>query len=179
MLTPQQKAKIFKLWEDGLTGSDIAAKLKVTRNVVAGILGRARAAGKVKYRIKPVKPPKNVKEKTIRIKVKPAFEVITLPPLPPPPPLPIPNPGNPGIEITRLNLRTCRYIVTGNGSPYSTFYCGEEVSRGAYCTYHGELCYAGREKILRPKNDLTNQPSIALRHAQRESPMPLSSRLWR
>jgi hypothetical protein len=174
MLTPEQKARILALWEAGETGGQIAAKMKVTRNTVAGILGRMRAAGKVDYRIKPKKPPKIVKEKFIRIKVKPPVEVIA-----PLPPLPTPAPGTPGIEITRLNLRTCRYIVTGNGTPSSTLYCGGEVTRGAYCTYHGEMCYTGREKIMRPKNDFAVGTTHAPQYSKGQSNVPFPSRLWR
>ena len=184
MLTIDQKTKLLKMWEDGSTSGQIASELRVTRNTVAGILGRMRAAGKVGYKdptknkTKP-KPPKVVVAKPeplpkpkVEIELVAVIEVV-------PPPMPQPLNGGKGIDLYRLNYRTCRYIISGEGAAESTFYCGHEISRGAYCEPHAAMCYAGREKILRPKNDLTNQPSIALRHAQRESPMPLSSRLWR
>jgi hypothetical protein len=165
MLTDRQKAHVVKMWHEGRTSGDIAAAVGVTRNTVAGILGRMRAAGKIGYRDQ--KKKKNNPKPVVEVKLIAIVEVV-VPPPPPPPPLPQSLNGGKGINLLQLNYRTCRYIIKGQGSVASTFYCGYEVKRGAYCEPHAAMCYNGREKIVKAKtNDFANRSPIAFRYAQR------------
>jgi len=161
MLTTQQKATILKMWDKKHTTKEIAMTLGVTRNVVAGILGRMRAAGKIGYRDKPPKvdkprvpkAPERPKVKKIsRAKIirRMTFE-----------PVPKANHGEPGILILKLNYSTCRYIIDGDGPVASTFYCGKEVERGSYCESHAILCYMGREKVMNSRPDFQNRSGFA------------------
>jgi hypothetical protein len=161
MLTIAQKAKILKMWNLNYTTRDIATELNVTRNVVAGILGRMRAAGKIGYRVRPTKEPKQrvpkapqkIRDKKIsRAKIirRIAFN-----------PIPQINKGEPGISILKLNYSTCRYIVDGEGPVASTFYCGKKVERGSYCECHANLCYIGREKVVNGRPEFQNKSGFA------------------
>jgi hypothetical protein len=163
MLTDQQKARIVKMWHEGRTSGEIAAEMGVTRNTIAGIVGRMRAAGKIGYRDQ--KKKKNNPRPVVEVKLIAIVEVV-IPPPPPPPPTSKPLNGGKGISLLQLNYRTCRYIIKGQGSVASTFYCGHEVERGAYCEPHAAMCYNGREKIVKAKtNDYSSRPSIALGYA--------------
>jgi len=161
MLTMEQKGRILKMWEDGRSSSEIAFELKVTRGTIAGVLNRLREAGRIGYRekkpsVKAPKVPKITKTVANVIRFKPIL-----------PALPEPSIGTKGLPITKLSLRTCRFIVDGEGAVLSTFYCGKEVERGSYCEPHAALCYNGRAKILRPRtNDYPARSAIAFRYAK-------------
>ena len=174
MLTMTEKGRILRMWEAGHTSGEIAAALKITRSTVAGVLNRLREAGRIGYRTKTTKPQRPPKAKIVRIKVKAVVEVVA-----PLPPLPKPVNNASGIEILKLNFRTCRYIVAGEGSPKTTLYCGQEVTRGAYCANHGAMCYTGRDKIMRPKNDFAARSTYAPRYSKGQSNLPFPTRLWR
>jgi len=164
MLTMTEKGRILRMWEAGHTSGEIAAALKITRSTVAGVLNRLREAGRIGYRQKPPK----VKALKVPSKPKPKVEVKIVQLSIPLAPLPVPKKDAKKLPITQLSLRTCRYIVEGEGAVRSTFYCGNEVSRGAYCETHAAICYNGRDKILKPRtNDYPNRSAIALRYAQR------------
>lgn len=53
----ERDAIILQMWDDDYSGSQIAAELGVTRNVVMGALNRMRKKGIVGHKIKPKKAP--------------------------------------------------------------------------------------------------------------------------
>ena len=47
-------------------------------------------------------------------------------------------------EITRLRIDSCRYIL--NDDMTKPVFCGDPISRRAYCETHAKLCYVVSEK---------------------------------
>jgi hypothetical protein len=45
-----------------------------------------------------------------------------------------------GLRIDELRYESCRYIISSE-TALSVRYCGHEKKRGAYCSFHAELCY--------------------------------------
>lgn len=47
-------------------------------------------------------------------------------------------------EITRLRIDSCRYIL--NDDMTKPVFCGDPISRRAYCETHAKLCYIVSER---------------------------------
>lgn len=152
MLTEKKKVKITALWEQGLTGGQIAEELNITRCSVLGFISRLRKSGhKFKRDDKRearrlAKPNKNApflvnvkkvkKEKEIKVKIKkperPKKEDFILEPI-------IMPTRDGGIDLMDLKLNSCRFIVSPDDTPVK--YCGHNIDRESYCLEHYSLCY--------------------------------------
>lgn len=117
---------IIHMWNENYTGSQIAAELGVTRNVVMGVLHRYRCRGLVGRKIlAPVKPaPTKPRRKSVpKIKEKPIVYV------------------EGKVKFADLHQsRQCHYIVN-DGPPSEYLFCGKPQEKGSYCAHHASICY--------------------------------------
>lgn len=142
-----RNSEILTLWKLGWTSGDIAAKLKISRNTVMGVVHRARLAGENLERRIPDPPPVEAK----RMPKKPPMTSLSAPPPPKkeaapiepeivavftPPPPPPKKKGKPK-KILELGAFDCRWIV----SPGK--YCGEHAvsARTPWCDEHYGIVY--------------------------------------
>ena len=159
MLTHKKKLQVIELWEQGLTGSQIAEELNITRCSVLGYISRQRRKGHVFSRDdkrearRLAKPNKNApflvnvkkvkKEKEIKVKIKkperPKKEDFILEPV-------IMPTRDGGIDLFDLKLNSCRFIISPEDAPVR--YCGHEKSKESYCLEHHSLCYYPARKDL-------------------------------
>ena len=130
------RANVIKLWEEGLSGSEIAEKLDITRNSVIGAIYRLRKQGHILSRHEdskknPINAQKDINKK--RLVSKPEYI-----------PLPTPKPKrvtkSKGITMEKLKYYSCRYIVE-EGNYETTKYCGERANKCSYCEEHYKICY--------------------------------------
>lgn len=148
--------EIRDLWLKGLTGSQIAKELGVTRNSVIGKLHRMRHAGllagrtldermqavsMMKQKTGP-KPPKQVPPVIER-------EPQVLKPKPEPEPkslfvceeapLPVEAFKKP-VKFDKLTPQSCRFILN-SGDPKDFLFCNKPKKGKSYCEDHQKLCY--------------------------------------
>jgi hypothetical protein len=146
--------KLIELWRAGVSGTEIARQLGVTRNTVLGKVFRLREKGILEYR--------NAEKS--KVKVKEVTNVVILDRIKPPMtpeggsmkpvvPLPTPefDPDKPYLNILQLTFNTCRYIMTEDTS-VTAFYCGETVHRRSYCKAHADICLVPSLKKVRGSN---------------------------
>jgi hypothetical protein len=130
----ERKEIVKSLWEDGLTGSEIAAKIGATRNSVLGLIARLR---KIDPSVKP------------RGRWMPQGKKPTPPVVKPKNPVAIKaqKQKDPDSQIGILSLKifSCRYIVK-DGDIYTRRYCGKNIDRSSYCADHYKLCYVPIKK---------------------------------
>jgi GcrA cell cycle regulator len=145
--------QIKDLWLEGLTGSQIAKKLGVTRNSVMGKLHRMRHSGALagkalKQRMKSIKTAISKKELEIR-KSDPgsAFDVWIPRPVPVEKYLSIivcedvpPKPVGKPIQFDKLTSKSCRFVVN-SGNPRDFLFCGNPKKGRSYCDEHEKICY--------------------------------------
>ena len=156
MIGSKLKDQIVKMWEEGLSGSQIGEKLNLTRNAVIGMISRLKRKGHVFARDekdqhrKRVAEERRVKEDKFAEKQAKKEKVIIIPkdlPVVAVPSLPT---RSGGIELLDLKRTSCRFIVSGDDTIIK--YCGEQQSRSSYCAEHYSICYyparGNLEKIL-------------------------------
>lgn len=141
--TDERIELLKKLWDDGLSCSQIAAELHgITRNAVIGKAHRLGLAG----RKRPDQPraPRPKRQRTfnltklfaIRDQTDPGLIADLEPEI-------IANP----IGIFALNESTCRWPVSGSGA--ETMFCGSEPLTGfPYCGRHSRWAYVGAEREI-------------------------------
>jgi hypothetical protein len=139
---------IIKMWTEHKTGSEIAAKVKMTRSAVMGMVGRLRNRGLLEYRDPASKKnatPEEKRLKKLRNPVVPNLRRKKLPPLPP-----IDEETRP---ITLLNLRldSCRFIINDSNKAADFLFCGQPKHIGSYCKEHHAICYIKAEPRKRGK----------------------------
>ena len=133
------KDKIFELWQQGVSGGEIAAIVGVTRNSVMGFIHRMREKGhamrserKLKVKVKEIKQPKPIKEKRVNkveddpiIEKEPevAFSLYEGP-----------------VDLEGLKYYSCRFIVE-DGNHLTTKYCNKRMHKQSYCKEHYDICY--------------------------------------
>lgn len=155
-LTGIQRREVIKpLWESGLSASQIAGYFTgfVTRNMVIGVIHRARWDRRPMKAKKPRANPMKRKRPLVKTELREARQVrpqaapINVPPEPEevPPDLrelidgrrpPIPEVGPP-IDIMQLPQRPgirCRFPVQGG-------YCGAPSGDATYCAAHSRIAY--------------------------------------
>lgn len=118
--------RVVELWEQQLSSGQIAIELGlVSRNVVIGIIDRARRAGLVlrKRNGSPQQPtaPRAGKPPPPR------------PELPPPRAVPVESKPIPFIDRTMFQ---CAWIVDGRAPDGLALCCGVPVSAGSWCAMH-------------------------------------------
>lgn len=143
MLTDKTKTRIIKLWEEGLTGGQIAEKLHLTRCSVLGFISRKRKSGHIFERIekkakkeKTQEPKKTgpfwVRTKKTYKENKEALEELLSTPV-------VLPTRDGGIDLMDLKLDSCRFIISSDDDPVK--YCGHQKARESYCAEHYSLCY--------------------------------------
>lgn len=141
MLTERDKKQILILWEKGLTGSQIAEKIKTTRCSVLGFISRKKKDGLIidrkqvaKKQVK--KPEKRIVLKSKKVKTykerKEIIQQLLLNPV-------VMPTRDGGVDLMGLKNYSCRFIISPIDHPVR--YCGVEKSREPYCAEHYALCY--------------------------------------
>lgn len=159
--TDERVETLKKLWNDGLSASQIAAELGgVTRNAVIGkvhrlgLSGRAKPARSSAPKTRTPRQPGSVHRKTrvvtatrgntaIKAELQPEVAsspapVIELPPV------------SRRLSIANLTERTCRWPI-GDPSSDDFHFCGNDAEAGSpYCSYHSRIAFqpaAQRRKV--------------------------------
>ena len=136
--TPERVATLERLWTDGLSASEIAARFPgITRNAVLGKLhrlgqlGRGRPTAPAKSRA--VKPPR---APSVRRPQPPALM------RPPVAPVPVAMPSWAGevTQVEALQSWHCRWPI---GDPHDAAFafCGRRVAARPYCGDHRAVAY--------------------------------------
>lgn len=139
--TDELDATLRRLWKNGLSASQIAAKLDCgkTRNAVIGRVHRLNLSGRAKPDVRVPRVRKRSTKRTIEHKKKSK-------PLPKPDPLQFARPLN-GVGVPFLDRRAfqCAWIIDGANNV-----CGHPVSHGIFkwCPHH---CSIGLVKPIRPE----------------------------
>ena len=148
--TDDRVEQLKKLWEGGLSASQIAAELgNVTRNAVIGKVHRLGLSGRAKSPSSAAPRPR---------KPRPAQQMVRMPrPVArgntalahdyqvemEPDPISVDNviPMSQRLQLVELNDATCHWPV---GDPASTdfYFCGGKAVAGApYCAHHSRIAY--------------------------------------
>jgi GcrA cell cycle regulator len=140
--TEERVEILKKLWQDGLSASQIAKQLSgVTRNAVIGKVHRLGLSG----RATPSQPARTV-FKTPRaprpmVSSQPAPRR-AVEPRPAPPPRPLPYIEEPGTAtVLTLGAHMCKWPI-GDPSTNDFTFCGRRASEtGPYCINHAQVAY--------------------------------------
>ena len=131
--------QVKEMWAMGLSGSEIARKIGVTRNVVIGLIHRRLGGGArgtfrtTGVRVYSERSPRLARTYLPRLKaVNPAA-----PPQPEPPPKAV-KADEKGLMDIRYG-RHCCYPVGGAGA--DTIYCGGPTGGKNYCPEHGAIMH--------------------------------------
>ena len=152
--TDERVELLRKLWDDGLSVSQIADRLggQVTRNAVVGKVHRLKLTGR--GRVSPaLVQPKKPAAIPARVAHTPSEERVSVARFEPPPVRKeavrpteaVVVPISRRLALTELTERTCKWP---NGDPVSEdfSYCGNEAgASGPYCTYHRRIAYQPRQ----------------------------------
>jgi GcrA cell cycle regulator len=155
--TPDRVELLKKLWADGLSASQIAARLGmgVTRNAVIGKVHRLNLAGRVTQpRNTAPRAPREGRPNRPHAPSMPTAGATALRPMPRaeatprPSPLPEPKPlrlvdlpKDGRITILHLSDKTCRWPIGDPGTEEFCF-CGHGPRDGSpYCEYHAQIAY--------------------------------------
>lgn len=119
----------------GMSYTDIAAALGVSRGIISGVVYRARKAGMTFPKTRALGAPKPDKPRASRVAiVKPA---------------PAPQPAPPAdwfpVRLSIMELRdgVCRWPLWGRSAEGGKFYCGLPISGGSvYCAHCHALSIA-------------------------------------
>jgi len=134
---------IIEAWNSGRSSNEIGKMIGVSRNVIVGVIHRARiaghdvklkaASGKNFHKIKAEKKAK-LKPEIPKPAMSPAVKLIPL--------HFVPKTVVPGlIEIQDLGPRQCKYPVKMSSEGKHLF-CGEErQEKSPYCPKHHQKCY--------------------------------------
>ncbi|PZA11374.1 GcrA cell cycle regulator [Rhodopseudomonas palustris] len=160
--TDERVEQLKKLWEGGLSASQIAAELgNVTRNAVIGKVHRLGLSGRAKSptsaaprprKARPVQQMMRVNRPVARgnTALAHAFEVEVEPD-----PVAFDNvvPINQRLSLLELNEATCHWPVGDPSSP-EFFFCGGKSLPGLpYCAHHSRIAYqpVGDRRRATPK----------------------------
>lgn len=153
-----ERVEILKrLWQDGLSGKQIAAKLGqgVTRNAVIAKLhrlGMTQRPDSVKplrdltssmrvTKARPAPRPKAAKPEPRQPKVMSVSATRTYSPIPQGPALPPERDEPPGVAtIETLKPHSCRWPI-GDPNDESFTFCGRQKAGKAYCAEHAAIAY--------------------------------------
>ncbi len=160
--TDERVEQLKKLWEGGLSASQIAAELgNVTRNAVIGKVHRLGLSGRAKSPTSAAPRPRHARPGAPMMRVtRPvargntalahAFEVEAEPD-----PIAFDNvvPMNQRLSLLELNEATCHWPVGDPSSP-EFFFCGGKSLPGLpYCAHHSRIAYqpVGDRRRAAPK----------------------------
>jgi len=129
----QHRDTAIQMANEGYTGSQIAAKIKRSRNAVIGFLHRQGIKlGKTNEHHKPKAKPVTPRKRPSRPKVVVLEKPLKI------------------NDITFLSSRLfqCKFITTEDPDPWKTMCCGKETQSGSWCNYHRAIVFKPRE--IRP-----------------------------
>lgn len=135
--------KVIRMWNEGLTATEIAETFATTRSAILGRLHRLKARGiEIKSRKSAGETPqvtdgKVIKEQKVQKKKYRTIKIDY-------PPKKSFSKGE-YLTITDLTSRSCRFIVN-DGDHGVYLFCGKDREIGAYCSYHAKMCYIPTEK---------------------------------
>jgi GcrA cell cycle regulator len=153
--------QLKKLWEAGLSASQIAAELgNVTRNAVIGkvhrlgLSGRAKSPSSAAPRQRKARPAQHMMRVSRPVSrgntaLAHAFEVELEPD-----PIAYDNvvPMSQRLSLLQLNEATCHWPVGDPASP-DFFFCGGKALAGLpYCAHHSRVAYQPASDRRRPNN---------------------------
>ena len=161
--TEERVDLLKKLWQDGLSASQIAGRLGagVTRNAVIGKVHRLNLSGRAQQpRAATPRPPRKAREPSLpghsgtstpsmptagnsALKMQPRAEMQQRPaPLAEPQPLRLVDlPKDGRVTILHLSDKTCKWPIGDPGAEDFCF-CGHGPREGSpYCEYHARLAY--------------------------------------
>ena len=136
--TPERVATLERLWTDGLSASEIAARFPgITRNAVLGKLhrlgrlGRGRPTASAKSR--EVKPPRapSVRRQKPPVRMRPPVAPVSAP---------MPSWAGEVTGVEALRSWHCRWPI---GDPHDAAFtfCGRRVAARPYCGEHRAVAY--------------------------------------
>ena len=151
MLSNDERDKlIVSLWNEGLTGKEIAEALGVTKGLIMGKVYRMRKAGipletrdpnnersrsgSIKKLIIDVKEIEISGRKGKKVSINDAQLTFTL--------FDDNEEKQKGVDILKLTSRSCRYVLETPTLYRSAIYCGKDKDRRQYCEEHYKLCYS-------------------------------------
>jgi GcrA cell cycle regulator len=152
--TNERTVLLKKLWQDGLSASQIARQLGgATRNAVIGKVHRLGLSGRASVRLRK------------RVSQRPRREMATLrrtrpAPTPPTPAAPALRPVRPTFveapglaTITTLGAHACKWPI---GDPLSDGFrlCGRNAGRGPYCLDHAGVAFRAADPGQRTASEL-------------------------
>lgn len=163
--TGERKEAFIRLWNSGFSCLQIANNLGVTRNAVAGIAHRLRAAGRIDYRLHPGRPIQTQAEKNEkqRLRRQRRIEALGLtyisrkrmPRIKPQPIIPripkkVEKPNTEGVTILARKGNECAYPIAHRlfcGAP--TCSIPDEMGNilpTSWCEYHWIVCHRREPK---------------------------------
>jgi GcrA cell cycle regulator len=165
MWTEDRVNTLKQLWADGLSASQIAARLGlgVTRNAVIGKVHRLNLAGRATQpRNTAPRAPRKTREPSIpgrspsmptagATALKPFHQTAPRPmPLPEPKPLRLVDNAKDGrITILHLSDKTCKWPI-GDPMHEDFCFCGHGPREGSpYCEYHARIAYQPPQARMR------------------------------
>ena len=163
--TDDRVAILSKLWAEGLSASQIAAKLGgVTRNAVIGKVHRLGLSGRAKPKRKTAKPaPRMARPARKRV---PAKRRAAPRPAPAPAPVPLqakPLPNGEFATILTITEHLCKWPL-GDPSSSDFRFCGRSTDKGEpYCKAHAQLAYQPSRRRVTQTRGLGQMQRRALR----------------
>lgn len=121
-MNEEKREKIRDLWRLGLSSSEIANEVGLSRNSVIGAVHRMRQNGVELDSRQNKKSTKTSQQ--INIVITKKIEEKTSEP----------------VDIMGLGFFSCRYIIK-EGNVFETRYCNNKIHNASYCKEHYKLCY--------------------------------------
>jgi GcrA cell cycle regulator len=147
--TDERVELLKKLWQDGLSASQIAAQLGgVTRNAVIGKVHRLGLSGRAKSPSSGSPRPRKPRAPGSGLRLRPAYRGnaallldYDLEAEPDLDPLANVVPMGPRVSILELTETTCRWPI-GDPGAQDFAYCGSQTRASLpYCPYHARIAY--------------------------------------
>ena len=145
--TEERVDLLKKLWQDGLSASQIAGRLGagVTRNAVIGKVHRLNLSGRAQQpRAATPRPPRKAREPSLpghSGNATPSMQQRPAPLAEPQPLRLVDLPKDGRVTILHLSDKTCKWPIGDPGAEDFCF-CGHGPREGSpYCEYHARLAY--------------------------------------
>ena len=155
--TEERTAALTRLWDEGLSASQIAARLGgITRN---GVIGKVHRMGLPR---RAPSTPRRARPSAMQpVQKKPAPKPVSKVDLKPAPSL--------GLTILEIGFRQCRYATHEDAGEHR--FCGHKTAEGSsYCPAHKAVTVSReRTDAARRKKGRSHDDIQKLREAQRES----------
>lgn len=133
--------QIIGLWNDNLSGAQVAERLGMSRHSVLGKVYRLRLRG---FKLREDHSRHRKHTKRARMPSVPMTHpkgVAVEKPKPLPATKALPAEESLYLTLFQLRLTSCRYIITNERGYENVRYCGAPTKRGSYCRTHAALCY--------------------------------------